>query len=90
MLVMRSSHVIFAKAFGVLYVVFEVLKIVTSFLLLDFSGLTFDERDIVENSFKQGILRILVATSTLSSGVNLPARRVIVRSPFTFQVFAIL
>lgn len=45
------------------------------------TGLTLDERDILEGCFRSLALRVLVATSTLSSGVNLPARRVIVRSP---------
>jgi helicase len=43
------------------------------------ASLTNSERRAVEHAFRDRILKALVATPTLAAGINLPARRVIVR-----------
>jgi helicase len=50
------------------------------------AGLRNTERQLVERLFKQGHLRALSATPTLAAGVNLPARRVVVRDLFRYDV----
>ncbi|TET09474.1 MAG: DEAD/DEAH box helicase [Candidatus Thorarchaeota archaeon] len=43
------------------------------------AGLDNKERALVEDYFKANLLKVIVATPTLAAGVNLPARRVIIR-----------
>jgi hypothetical protein len=43
------------------------------------SNLNMDERRLVEEAFRTGTLKVLVATSTLAAGVNLPASCVVFR-----------
>ena len=43
------------------------------------AGLTHGQRKAIEGAFKEGLLVGLTATPTLAAGVNLPARRVLVR-----------
>ena len=50
------------------------------------AGLTNPQRAIVEKEFRKGRLVCIVATPTLASGLNLPARRVIVRDLNRFDV----
>ncbi len=49
------------------------------------ASLTNSEREVVEHAFRDGLLKALVATPTLAAGINLPARRVIVRDTYRYD-----
>lgn len=52
------------------------------------AGLLSSQRRIVERAFRDGRLRIIVATPTLAAGVNLPARRVIIKSLYRYDGYS--
>lgn len=49
------------------------------------AGLSYTQRRFVEDNFKNGRIKCIVATPTLAAGINLPARRVIVRDTYRFE-----
>ena len=44
------------------------------------SGLTSQQKDLIEEEFKKGTIKIICATPTLAAGLSLPAFRVILKS----------
>jgi len=49
------------------------------------AGLTNEQRRMVEDSFKKGKIKIIVATPTLAAGINLPSRRVVIREVYRYE-----
>ncbi len=49
------------------------------------AGLTGKQRSVIENAFRNGIIKVVSATPTLAAGINMPAYRVIIRDMKRFS-----
>lgn len=49
------------------------------------AGLSSEQRRLVENGFKERIIKCIVATPTLAAGINIPAQRVIIRDLWRYD-----
>ncbi len=65
----------------------ELAELVKSGVAFHHAGLTYEERKIIEEAFRQRKISVIVATPTLGAGINIPARRVIIETLYYDPVF---
>ncbi|MEM4662795.1 MAG: DEAD/DEAH box helicase [Candidatus Diapherotrites archaeon] len=51
------------------------------------AGLVQKQRDLIEEAFKEGKLKVVVATTTLAMGINMPAFRVVIPSLYRYTEY---
>ncbi len=66
----------------------KLAKMIMRGVCFHHAGLTNSQRKAVEDAFKRGLLKVIVATPTLAAGINLPSRTVIVRDVTRYNGFA--
>lgn len=66
----------------------KLAQCVSAGIAFHHAGLSSSQRKMVESAFKEGRVKCIVATPTLAAGINLPARRVIVRDTSRFDANA--
>jgi helicase len=63
-----------------------LIKLVSKGVAFHHAGLSHHCREVVERAYANGIIKLIVATPTLASGVNLPARRVVLSSVMKYDL----
>ena len=63
----------------------KLAECVASGVAFHHAGLEYNQRRMVEEGFRNRTIKCIVATPTLAAGINLPARRVIVRDTTRFE-----
>lgn len=58
----------------------KLASLVRSGVAFHHAGLVHKQRELVEDNFRNGLLKVISATPTLAAGINLPAFRVIITS----------
>jgi len=57
----------------------DLKKVIKNGVAFHHAGMLSNERKVVEESFRKRLLKVIICTTTLSAGINLPARVVVLR-----------